>query len=82
MSADTIDFISKLAQNWGGQAVFALLVWAFLSQKISNIERAIADLKMAVNKSCTEHEKLHDRATKNESAINYLKGKLNGHDPS
>ncbi len=82
MSADTIDFISRLAQNWGGQAIFAILVWSFLSQKITMLERAIADLKESVNKSCNEHNKLHDRSTKNESAINYLKGKINGRDPS
>lgn len=75
---DHLTWAWDIAKNWGGQAFFALLVWAFLAQKIGVIERVLGEIKKTLKIDCEEHEKLHARATKNETDISYLKGKLNG----
>lgn len=78
MSDQAIAWIGELVKNWGGQTFFALLVWAFLAQKIKTIDQALSEIKNTLLRVCSDQSVLHGRATQNEAAIAYLKGKLNG----
>lgn len=71
-----------IAKTWGPQGLFGLIVYGFLAQRISSLEKSMeksmSEIKTSLQNVCADQSTLHGRATKNETDISYLKGKLNG----
>lgn len=71
-----------IAKAWGPQGLFGLIVYGFLAQRISSLEKSLAismgEIQKTLGRVCADQATLHGRATKNEADIAYLKGKLNG----